>query len=63
VAIYGRFFGTWFSADDFLFSVKELGFLTNLGDWIRVLDVVCSYMYIVLQTIYDVNEYIIYCFF
>jgi hypothetical protein len=34
--------------DGFLFSVKELGFLTNPGHWVRVLDVVGSYMYIVL---------------
>jgi hypothetical protein len=35
-------------ANVFLFSVKELGFFTNLGHWVRVLDVVGSYMYIVL---------------
>jgi hypothetical protein len=34
--------------DGFLFLVKELGLLTNLGHWVRVLDVVGSYMYIVL---------------
>jgi len=34
--------------DDFLFLVKELGFLTNPGHWVRVLDVIGSYMYIVL---------------
>jgi hypothetical protein len=34
--------------DGFLFSVKELGLLTNPGHWVRVLDVVGSYMYIVL---------------
>jgi hypothetical protein len=34
--------------DGFLFPVKELGLLTNPGHWIRVLDVVGSYMYIVL---------------
>jgi hypothetical protein len=32
----------------FLFSVKELGLWTNPGHWVRVLDVVGSYMYIVL---------------
>jgi hypothetical protein len=32
----------------FLFLVKELGLLTNLGQWVRVLDVTSSYMYIVL---------------
>jgi hypothetical protein len=42
------FFGTWFFADGFLFSVKELGFWTNPGHWVRVLDAVGSYMYIVL---------------
>jgi hypothetical protein len=35
-------------ADDFLFLVKELGLLTNPGQWVRVLDVADSYMYIVL---------------
>jgi hypothetical protein len=34
--------------DGFLFSVKELGFLNNIGYWIRVLDIIGSYMYIVL---------------
>jgi hypothetical protein len=34
--------------DGFLFTVKELGLLTNPGHWVRVLDVVGSYMYIVL---------------
>ena len=42
------FFGTWFFADGFLFLVKELGFWTNLGHWVRVLDAASSYMYIVL---------------
>jgi hypothetical protein len=32
----------------FLFLVKELGLLTNPGHWVMVLDVVGSYMYIVL---------------
>jgi hypothetical protein len=32
----------------FLFLVKELGLLTNPSHWVRVLDVVGSYMYIVL---------------
>jgi hypothetical protein len=35
-------------ANGFLFLVKELGLLTNLDHWVRVLDVVGSYMYIVL---------------
>jgi hypothetical protein len=35
-------------ADGFLFSVKELGFLTNPGHWVSVLDAPGSYMYIVL---------------
>jgi hypothetical protein len=34
--------------DGFLFSVKELGSLTNLGHWVRVLDVTDSYMCIEL---------------
>jgi hypothetical protein len=42
------FFGTWFFADGFLFPVKELGFWTNPGHWVRVLDAAGSYMYIVL---------------
>jgi hypothetical protein len=42
------FFGTWFFADGFLFLVKELGFWTNPGHWVRVLDAAGSYMYIVL---------------
>ena len=32
----------------FLFTVKELGLLTNPSHWVRVLDGVGSYMYIVL---------------
>ena len=35
-------------ADGFLFPVKELGLLTNPGHWVRFLDEVDSYMYIVL---------------
>jgi hypothetical protein len=34
--------------DGFLFMIKELGFWTNLGHWVRVLDVTGSYKYIVL---------------
>jgi hypothetical protein len=37
-----------FFADGFLFPVKELGFWTNPGHWVRVLDATGSYMYIVL---------------
>jgi hypothetical protein len=48
VSIVGRFFGTWFFPDGFLFPVKELMLLNNLGHWVRVLDVVGSSMYIVL---------------
>jgi hypothetical protein len=48
MSIFVNFFGTWFFFDGFLFIVKELGLLTNPGHWIRVLDVVGSYMYIVL---------------
>jgi hypothetical protein len=48
VSIVGRFFGTWFFANGFLFPVKELGLLTNPSHWVRVLDVVGSYMYNVL---------------
>jgi hypothetical protein len=42
------FFSTWLFAYGFLFSVKELGFWTNPGHWVRVLDAAGSYMYIVL---------------
>jgi hypothetical protein len=42
------FFGTWFFANGFLVPVKELGFWTNPGHWVRVLDAAGSYMYIVL---------------
>jgi hypothetical protein len=35
-------------ADGFLFPVKKLGFWTNPGHWVRVLDAAGSYMYIVL---------------
>jgi hypothetical protein len=42
------FFGTWFFVDGFLFPVKELGFWTNPGHWVRVLDGAGSYMYIIL---------------
>jgi hypothetical protein len=44
----GWFFDTWFFADGFLFPVKELWLVTNLDQWVRVLDVIGSYMYIVL---------------
>jgi hypothetical protein len=46
--IFRWFFGTWFFADGFLFPIKELGFWTNPGHWVRVLDAAGSYMYIVL---------------
>jgi hypothetical protein len=35
-------------ADGFLFSVNELRLLTNPSHWVKVLDVVGSYMYILL---------------
>jgi len=38
--------------DGFLFSVKELALFTNPGHWGRVFDVVGSYMYILLLTMY-----------
>jgi hypothetical protein len=48
-ALYlGGFLAHGFFADGFLFSVKELGFWNNPGHWVRVLDVVGSYMYFVL---------------
>jgi hypothetical protein len=48
VRYLGDFSAHGFFADGFLFLVKELGLLTNLGHWVMVLDVVGSYMYIVL---------------
>jgi hypothetical protein len=48
-ALYlGDFSAHGFFADGFLFSVKELGFWTNPGHWVRVLDAAGSYMYFVL---------------
>jgi len=34
--------------NNFLFPVKELELLTNQGHWVRVLDAIGSYMYILL---------------
>jgi hypothetical protein len=45
---FSRFLGTWFFTDGFLFSFNKIGLLTNPIHWIRVLDSVGSYMYIVL---------------
>jgi hypothetical protein len=51
-ALYlGGFSTHGFFVDGFLFLVKELRFWTNPGHWVRVLDVVGSYMYFVLQTL------------
>ena len=44
----GVFSAHVFFVDGFLFLVKELGFWTNPGHWVRVLDAAGSYMYIVL---------------
>jgi hypothetical protein len=44
----GGFLTHGFFVDGFLFPVKELRLLTNPIHWIWVLDVVVSYMYIVL---------------
>jgi hypothetical protein len=44
----GGFSAHGFFADGFLFLVKELGFWTNPGHWVRVLDAAGSYMYFVL---------------
>jgi hypothetical protein len=46
--LLGSFFRHIVFADGFLFPVKELGLLTNPGHWVRVLDAVGSYVYIVL---------------
>jgi hypothetical protein len=46
--VFRWFFRHMVFANGFLFPVKELGFWTNPGHWVRVLDVVGSYMYIVL---------------
>ena len=48
VTYLGGFLAHGFFVDGFLFPVKESGLLTNLGHWVRVLDVVGFYMYIVL---------------
>jgi len=37
-----------FFVDGFLFSFKELGFWTNPGHWVRVLDATGSYLYFLL---------------
>jgi hypothetical protein len=47
-SLLGGFPAHGFFVDGFLFLVKELGLVTNLGHWVRVLDVDGSYMYIVL---------------
>jgi hypothetical protein len=48
-ALYlGGFSAHGFFAGGFLFLVKELGFWTNPGHWVRVLDAADSYMYFVL---------------
>jgi hypothetical protein len=57
MSIYGWFFSTCCFTNGFLFLVKELGLLTNACHWIRILDVIGSYMYIVLETMYGMNEY------
>jgi hypothetical protein len=48
VMYLGGFLGHGFLPMVFLFPVKELGFWTNPGHWVRVLDAVGSYMYFVL---------------
>ena len=48
VTYLGGFLTHGFFVDGFLFLVKELGLLTNPGHWVRVMDVVDSYIYIVL---------------
>jgi hypothetical protein len=48
VIYLGGFFRHMVFSNGFLFPVKELGFWTNLGHWVRVLDAAGSYMYIVL---------------
>jgi hypothetical protein len=42
------FFQHMVFVDSFLIPVKELGLLTNLSQWIRGLDAMGSYMYILL---------------
>ena len=42
----GGFSAHGFFVDGFLFPIKELGLLTNIGHWVRVLDAAGSYMYI-----------------
>jgi hypothetical protein len=45
---YWEVFRNTVFSNGFMFSVKELGLLTNLVHWVRVLYVVGSYMYLVL---------------
>jgi hypothetical protein len=46
--VFRWFLGHMVFADGFLFPVKELGFWTNPGHWVRVLDATGFYIYIVL---------------
>jgi hypothetical protein len=63
VSIVGQFFGTWFFADGFLFSITELGLLTNTGHRVRVLYALGSYMYILYcKQCITMNEYRIFWF-
>jgi hypothetical protein len=39
--------------DGFLILVKELGLLTNLGQWIRGLDAKILYVYCIVNNEYD----------
>jgi hypothetical protein len=48
VTYLGGFPTHGFFVDGFLFPVKELGLLINPSHWVAVLDVVGSYMYILL---------------
>jgi hypothetical protein len=48
VTYLGGFSAHGFFVDGFLFSVKDLGFLTNPSHWVTFFDVIGSYIYIVL---------------
>jgi hypothetical protein len=51
VTYIGVFSAHGFFVDGFLFLVKELGLLTNPGYWVRVLDVVGSYIYCIVNNV------------
>jgi hypothetical protein len=51
VSIVGRFFGTWFITNGFIFLVKKLGLLTNPSHWVRVFNVWLLYVYCIVNNV------------